>query len=78
MWGYAWLQVIPQSSMEHAQDNQLTVLWQTLSSFRFAPTVLVITTVLIGHPGTSGLVFISVVMTVVDILGYKHTHIHAN
>ena len=31
--------------------------------------VLVITTLLIGHPGTSGLVFICVLMTVLDILG---------
>ena len=31
--------------------------------------VLVITTLLIGHPGTSGLILICVVMTVLDILG---------
>jgi Niemann-Pick C1 protein len=31
--------------------------------------VLLITTLLIGHPGTSGLVFLCVIMTVADILG---------
>jgi len=31
--------------------------------------VLVITTLLIGHPGCSGLVFVCVLMTVIDILG---------
>ena len=34
--------------------------------------VLIITTLLIGHPGCSGLVFVCVTMTVLDILGCMH------